>query len=369
LVACAFALGVCAAPAVVAAEGGARTSKEAQKAAKDAYERGTTEYNLGRFDEAIKWFEKAYEGMPEPILLFNIAQANRQLGNLERAIFFYRRYLDNAPKDAPNRPLVETKIKELEELQRKQAEAKDKPPIVAPTAQETEPAGRERPVAPAQAAAQPSTPADANLTSVPNNATDVSTSTAFKAEPPRAEVKAPRPLRFGLDVGPSIATFAGSGIASPTIFSVRIFGGYSFSIGEGAVEIGAAASIAPLHYQRTDNGAQSLSSLLGAFVRGGARYPIALDGALHVIGDLGLGVVWWGGLGKANPFTDQGVEATGLIPLPTARIAAGLQYDLSQSFFVYVLPAYSFSMTTSGVQKVVSHVALIDIPAGIGCNF
>src|SRR5262252_5295625 len=82
----------------------ARAQKSGSKSAGRAYyDRGTTEYNLGHFDEAIKSFESAYELEHQPILLFNIAQAHRQMGNNERAIFFYRRYLENAPKDAQNR--------------------------------------------------------------------------------------------------------------------------------------------------------------------------------------------------------------------------------------------------------------------------
>ena len=360
-------LAVCAAgaPAPARAEG-------ARASAKTYYERGTTDYNLGHFDEAIKAYEQAYEVDHAPILLFNIAQAHRQLGNNERAVFFYRRYLENAPKDVDNRSLVETRIKDLEELLQKQTELKQKPPTsVGKEQAETVSAGGERPATQASTRTPEPPPVqpESNLAAAPSNATDVSTSTAFKAQPPVAAPNAPRPLRFGLDLGPEIANFAGSQIASPTIFCVRIFGGYSFALGDGAVDVGGALSLSPLQYQRTDNGAQSLSSLFGAFLRGGVQYPIAVEGALHAIGDLGLGVIWWSGLGSKNPFTVSGVPATGAIAMPTVRIAAGLQYDLPRHFFVYLLPAYTFSKTTSGIESVVSHVGLIDIPLGIGRTF
>ena len=86
----------------------AETAAEAGKA---HFERGVKQYNLGRFPEAIVEFEHAYDKDPAPILLFNIAQSHRQHGNKERALFFYRRYLEQAP-DAPNRADVEQRQKE-----------------------------------------------------------------------------------------------------------------------------------------------------------------------------------------------------------------------------------------------------------------
>jgi tetratricopeptide (TPR) repeat protein len=105
----------------------ARADEQSKSTARAAYERGVTQYNLGHFNAAIPEFEKAYELEPVPVLLYNIAQAHRQLGNNERAIFFYRRYVESAPK-AGNRADVERRIHELEEVLRKQGEAKSKPP-------------------------------------------------------------------------------------------------------------------------------------------------------------------------------------------------------------------------------------------------
>src|SRR4051794_36245020 len=86
--------------------------------AKNHYDRGIVQYNLGHFTDAITEFEKAYELDPSPVLLFNLAQAYRQAGDTDRAIFFYRRYTTLAP-NAKNRGEVEKRIKELEELRQK----------------------------------------------------------------------------------------------------------------------------------------------------------------------------------------------------------------------------------------------------------
>jgi tetratricopeptide (TPR) repeat protein len=80
--------------------------------AKQRYERGAAAYNLGRFDDAIAAFSDAYEQDHAPILLFNIAQAHWKKGDSERALFFYRRYLEADPH-ASNRATVEARIQTL----------------------------------------------------------------------------------------------------------------------------------------------------------------------------------------------------------------------------------------------------------------
>jgi tetratricopeptide (TPR) repeat protein len=110
---------------VTAAWSGAARADSA--AAKPFYERGIVEYNLGHFAEAIVQFEKAYEQDRAPILLFNIAQAHRQSGNPERALFFYRRYLEGDP-NATNRADVEKRMAELDEMVKRQTEVKSRPP-------------------------------------------------------------------------------------------------------------------------------------------------------------------------------------------------------------------------------------------------
>ena len=93
---------------------------------------GTTEYNLGRFQEALEDFSEAYELYPSAEFLFNIGQCHRELGNHERAIFFFDGYLRERP-DAPNRDVVEAAMAESqaalerqrqeEELERQRQEA------------------------------------------------------------------------------------------------------------------------------------------------------------------------------------------------------------------------------------------------------
>lgn len=86
-------------------------------------------YDLGQFREALGHYSEAYRLMPLPGFLFNIAQCQRQLGNHERAAFFYQRYLDLLPS-APNAEaaralLAESRrrVAELEAEARRKSEA------------------------------------------------------------------------------------------------------------------------------------------------------------------------------------------------------------------------------------------------------
>ncbi len=76
-------------------------------------DRGARAFNLGRFEEAIGEYRKAYELREDPEYLFNIAQGYRQLGRPEQALFFFKRYLATAVAPA-NRADVQELIAELE---------------------------------------------------------------------------------------------------------------------------------------------------------------------------------------------------------------------------------------------------------------
>ncbi|MHB8420172.1 MAG: protein kinase domain-containing protein [Myxococcales bacterium] len=71
--------------------------KPAPRTARARAEAAQIAYDVGRFDKALKLFSQTYELAPQPNLLFDIAQCHRQLGNTERALFFYQRYLAHAP--------------------------------------------------------------------------------------------------------------------------------------------------------------------------------------------------------------------------------------------------------------------------------
>jgi tetratricopeptide (TPR) repeat protein len=72
-------------------------------------------YQRGQYQEAIVEFRRAYELRADPHFLYEIAEAYRQLGASDQALFYYDRYLVGAP-GAPDRDAVEDRVLELESL-------------------------------------------------------------------------------------------------------------------------------------------------------------------------------------------------------------------------------------------------------------
>ena len=114
--------------AIVLVASGATPARadDAQKA-RDLFTQGNTYFDLGQFDKAIDAWQNGYQLKNDPGFLYNIAQAYRTMGDAQKAIFFYKRYLSNSPK-ARNRAEVEQKIEALQKQLSVQEQAKGLPP-------------------------------------------------------------------------------------------------------------------------------------------------------------------------------------------------------------------------------------------------
>jgi tetratricopeptide (TPR) repeat protein len=98
---------------LVAPQVGAAASQDpTEEAAKAEFQRGQTAYHLGQFREALASYNKAYDLEPLPAILFDSAQCYRQLGDLERAVLFYRRYLATAPRGTRSAVTAQTLLDE-----------------------------------------------------------------------------------------------------------------------------------------------------------------------------------------------------------------------------------------------------------------
>jgi tetratricopeptide (TPR) repeat protein len=76
-----------------------KKSTRAQKMkAKALYEEGLRFYNIGEYDRAVEKFKESYVVVAAPLLLFNIAQAQRLGGDCEAALRSYETYLREVPK-------------------------------------------------------------------------------------------------------------------------------------------------------------------------------------------------------------------------------------------------------------------------------
>jgi hypothetical protein len=86
--------------------------------AKESFQQGQRLFTVSRYREALEQFKNAFLAVEDPVFLFNIAQCHRLLGEKEEAARFYRRYLEAATANAPERARAEKWIAELEAGQR-----------------------------------------------------------------------------------------------------------------------------------------------------------------------------------------------------------------------------------------------------------
>ncbi|HWE31323.1 MAG TPA: hypothetical protein VHB97_25130 [Polyangia bacterium] len=101
--------------------GPAAAADSPEGSAKFHFEEGTKAFNLGEFKHAVDEYRAAYKPKPDPVFLYNIAQAYRLAGDLTQALFFYESYLRNEP-NAPNLREVDRRVHELEvELERQKS--------------------------------------------------------------------------------------------------------------------------------------------------------------------------------------------------------------------------------------------------------
>lgn len=168
----------------------ARADKPADNkaAAKQHFETGLRAYNVGEFETAAEEYKLAYKLNPDPVLLYNCAQAYRLANKLSDALLFYRSYLRNVP-NATNRAAVQERI-QLLETQLTQQRQLTAPPNEAVALGSQPDASR-----PTPPPAEP-TPAPAATTpSEPPNALTASPTPATETKPPR------RALVIGVAVG------------------------------------------------------------------------------------------------------------------------------------------------------------------------
>ncbi len=83
-------------------------------AAKKAFMEGKTLHDQGKLPEAIEKFKESYRLSKKPTLLYNIGITMEEAGMEDLALFYYRKFLTDAPADAAQHDEVVGKVKALE---------------------------------------------------------------------------------------------------------------------------------------------------------------------------------------------------------------------------------------------------------------
>src|SRR5579885_378365 len=85
----------------------------AQKQAKEHYQKGMVYFQSGDYPNAVSELKQAYQIKRIPGLLFNIGQTYRKMDDTDMAIFYFDKFLKEAPPNAPQRPEAEKILSEL----------------------------------------------------------------------------------------------------------------------------------------------------------------------------------------------------------------------------------------------------------------
>lgn len=89
-------------------------TKEQLDQAKKAFGEGKAFYDAGRLADAINKFKESYRLSRNPLLLYNIGHTLDQAGAKDKALFYYRKFLADAPKNAAQRKDVTKRVEVIE---------------------------------------------------------------------------------------------------------------------------------------------------------------------------------------------------------------------------------------------------------------
>ncbi|MCU0690632.1 MAG: TonB-dependent receptor [Polyangiaceae bacterium] len=85
---------------------------DARTEARSQFRRGMSLISNGKYDEGIASLKEAHNTLPHPNVLFNIARAYVEKGDLENAVFYYGQYVEQNP---PDKDEVEAVVAALEQ--------------------------------------------------------------------------------------------------------------------------------------------------------------------------------------------------------------------------------------------------------------
>lgn len=360
---CVWLFAILAAAALVLAASPAAAQPEAAKQkAKQLYQQGKTQFDLGNFEDAVKLFKEAYATSPYPELLFNIAQAYRQMGDCRQALFFYKRYITVAGNSA-NKPLVEEHIRELTKTCKATEDIKNKPPLGAMSPKDGDKTGTQG--------------SRDNATENGTTTTDTRVANADDEEDVTEEVEEddvsgaimttqvrqdPRMFTSAVEAGPAFLRIGDLNISGAQ-FSVMLSAGYPLNFGNVGVTVGGLATLTPVPW--TNEGMSGTSRLTSLLANVGVRYWV-LD-KLALRGEAGLGGLILSGLAEGNVFLPPGDMATGALTMFNIRVGVGAEYLISNNLAVSISPlVYSTSPAKQGLRAEIDSFNRIEVLAGVG---
>lgn len=271
--------------------------------------RGVALYNLGKYEEAIAAFEAAYTLFQSDALLFNLAQAHRQLEHCELAVTYYKRFMAGTPA-----PALAQQVEVL--LPRLEAACRTK---------------FERPAGPVVAAAAEAGPA----------APEPEVAETVELEP----VPDPEPI-----IRASVGLSAGTVISNKTAPTAGVKAAVTTPVAVLRGEVGAALGVGHLWRSMTDHDA-TLAQLT-ATVRWGRTFDW---GRLTIGGE--LGAAYFSSLDTSSgvvPGLSRGGQWA-----PLVRGELGGEHDLGAALALRVAVAVGLSPRTGTLLDSVGQLDLV----------
>lgn len=109
---------------------------DARTEARSHFKKGMESITAGKYEDGIVELQKAYQLVPHPNVLYNIARAYAEAGDLDEAVVYFRKYLEGNPPDKDEAAQIlknlEARIKRQQQAAREAAQAQA--PVVAPVA-------------------------------------------------------------------------------------------------------------------------------------------------------------------------------------------------------------------------------------------
>ncbi len=106
---------------------------DARTEARAHFKKGMDSISAGKYDEGIGELQKAYQILPHPNVLYNIARAYAEAGDLDEATTYFRKYLDGNPPDKEEASQIlknlEARIKRQQQAAKEAAQAQQPPPV------------------------------------------------------------------------------------------------------------------------------------------------------------------------------------------------------------------------------------------------
>jgi hypothetical protein len=315
------------------------------------YRKGKTAYDLGNFDEAIKYFKQAYAMQPHEAHLYNIAQAYRQAGDCRNALFFYKRYVAVGGEKARHYEVVQRRIKELASSCKVIDDMKNKPPLDS-----LEP-GRGENVAGAEPAATGSSETAATTGTTETGGT-VTTSPVVEPGPSDPVLAA------SLELGGAVLDIGELEI-SGAHFSLGVGAGYPLSFGKFGLTLGGLFTYTPVPWTNEVTNTSGTSALIGVIGNIGARYAATDQIAIRL--EVGAGALILTGLSRGSVFLPDDTMATGALGMFNVRAGIGAEYLITDNLVLSASPfVFSYSPAKEGLRAEVDKFVRIDFIAGLG---